>query len=210
MAFLEQWLREHGGTPPMVEINKGGYIGLEATAVERLSGALTCVNQQDGKDRKGGRPGSGFGLAADKQADLERICAPYGLRWRKERTPAGGLAKGGAPTFIQEAYGRFKEYYRAHGAGGEYVQLWFPGYPAKHARQESLSVQAAGAAPPRWRTGRRRRAAPDGGADSDDSGDRGDDCGGDACGGGDRGDDCGGGDCGDDRGEDCGTDCGAI
>ena len=158
MEFLAQWLREHGGVAPMVEINKGGYIGLEATAIERLSGALTCVNQQDGKDKKGGKPGSGYGLAPEKQADLERVCAPYGLRWRKERDAAGALVKGGEPTFIQEAYARFKAYYKAHGAHGDYVQRWFPGYPHKHARQENLAVQEAGAAPPRWRTGRRARA----------------------------------------------------
>lgn len=161
MEFLEQWLREHGGVAPMVEINKGGYIGLEATAIERLSGALTCVNQQDGKDKKGGKPGNGYGLAPEKQADFERICAPYGLRWRKERDAAGSLVKGGEPTFIQESYARFKAYYKAHGAEGEYIQRWFPGYPNKHARQENLAVQEAGVAPPRWRTGRHRRAPED-------------------------------------------------
>jgi len=155
MEFLEQWLREHGGVTPMVEINKGGYIGLEASAIERLSGCLTCINQQDGKDKKDGKPGNGYGLALKKQADLERICAPYGLRWRKERDASGGLVKDGEPTFIQEAYARFKAYYKAHGAEGEYIQRWFPGYPHKHARQENLAVQEAGAAPPRWRTGRR-------------------------------------------------------
>ena len=158
MEFLEQWLREHGGVTPMVEINKGGYIGLEATAIERLSGCLTCINQQDGKDRKGGKPGSGYGLTPRKQADLERVCAPYGLRWRKERDASGCLVKGGEPTFIQEAYARFKAYYKAHGAEGEYIQRWFPGYPHKHARQENLAVQETGAAPPRWRTGRRAHA----------------------------------------------------
>jgi superfamily II DNA or RNA helicase len=158
MEFLAQWLREHGGVAPMVEINKGGYIGLEATAIERLSGALTCVNQQDGKDKKGGKPGSGYALAPEKQADLERVCAPYGLRWRKERDAAGALVKGGEPTFIQEAYARFKAYYKAHGAEGEYIQRWYPGFPRKHQVQENLEVQEAGAAPPRWRTGRRARA----------------------------------------------------
>jgi hypothetical protein len=161
MEFLEQWLREHGGVAPMVEINKGGYVGLEATALERLSGALTCVNQQDGKDKKGGGPGSGFGIAPEKQADLERVCAPYGLRWRKERDAAGRLVKGGPPTFIQEAYARFKAYYKAHGPQGEYIQQWFPGYPGKHWKQESLEVQTAGAAPPRWRQRRRRQASDD-------------------------------------------------
>ena len=39
----------------MIEINKGGFVGLEATALERLSGCLTCVNQQVfGKKGKNG------------------------------------------------------------------------------------------------------------------------------------------------------------
>lgn len=162
MDFLEQWLREHGGVAPMCEINKGGYVGLEATAIERLSGALTCVNQADGKARKGKAPDSGYTLSAEKQADLERICKPWGLRWRKERDASGALVKNGPQTFIQEAYSRFKAYYKAHGPEGEYIQRWFPGYPLKHARQENLEVQKAGTAPPRWRQGRRKK-----GGDSD-------------------------------------------
>lgn len=157
LAFLEQWLREHGGVPPMIEINKGGYIGLEATAIERLSGCLTCINQGDGKGRRGKAPDSGFTVSADKQADLDALCARFGLRWRKARDAAGGLVKDGPPTFIQEAYARFKAYYTAHGAEGDYIQRWFPGYPGKHARQENLEVQKTGAAPPRWRTGRRKK-----------------------------------------------------
>lgn len=157
MEFLEQWLREHNGEPPMVEVNKGGYIGLEATAIERLSGALTCVNQADGKARKGKAPGSGYTLSAEKQADLERVCAPYKLRWKKERDETGALIEGGEPTFIQEAYARFKAYYKAHGPDGDYIQRWFPYYPGKHFHQENLEVQKAGVAPPRWRVGRRKK-----------------------------------------------------
>ncbi len=165
MEFLEQWLKEHGGVAPMVEINKGGYVGLEATAIERLSGALTCVNQADGKARKGKAPGSGYTLSAEKQADLARICTPWGLRWKKERDETGALLKGGEPTFIQEAYARFKAYYKAHGAEGEYIERWFPGYPGKHNRQENLEVQKAGTAPPRWRQGRRKKG---GSSDTED------------------------------------------
>ncbi len=168
MDFLEQWLREHNGVAPMVEINKGGYVGLEATAIERLSGTLTCVNQADGKARKGKDPGSGYTLSVDKQADLERICKPWGLRWKKERDETGALIKDGEQTFIQEAYTRFKAYYKAHGPEGEYIQTWFEGYPQKHARQENLEVQKAGIAPPRWRTGRRKKAN---GEEADEDGD---------------------------------------
>jgi hypothetical protein len=64
--------------------------------------------------------------------------------------------KGGAPTFIQEAYARFKAYYKAHGAEGEYIQRWMEGYPHKHKAMERLDVQKAGTAPPRRRTRRTR------------------------------------------------------
>ena len=168
LAFLEEWLAAHGGAPPMVEINKGGYVGLEATPLERLSGALTCVNQADGRDRKNGGAGSGFTLDAAKQADLDALCAKWGLRWRKERRPpppgappgaVGSLvedgkgAYAGPPTFIQEAYGRFKAEWRARGAASPFVAEWFPGYPLKHSRQERADVWARRKeiVPPRWR-----------------------------------------------------------
>lgn len=161
MAFLEQWLEKHEGVPPMVNVSNGGYVGLDASAMERLSGCLTCVNQGDGRDRKGKAPGSGFTISPRKQEDLDRICLRFGIRWRKERDAAGGLVKGGPPTFIQEAYTRFKAYHKLHGVEGEYIQRWFEGYPLKHKAMERLDVQRAGTAPPRRRA---RRATT---ADSD-------------------------------------------
>ena len=110
MKFLETWLDDHDGVAPMVEINRGGYVCLEATWMERLSGALTCVNQGDGRARKGGLPGSGFTISEQKQDDLDRICRRFGLRWRKERDSQGELlvtAQGkyiGRPSFIQTAH----------------------------------------------------------------------------------------------------------
>ena len=158
LDFLAAWIREHG-EPPAVEINRGGYVGLEATDMERLSGCLTCINQGDGRARPGKAPDSGFTISAEKRADLDALGAEFGLRWRKERDAAGALVRGGPPTFIQEAYARFKVAYKTNGAQDPYIARWFPGYPRKHARQENLEVQESGVAPPRWRTGRRRRAA---------------------------------------------------
>jgi superfamily II DNA or RNA helicase len=172
LAFLDRWLTENGGVPPMVEINKGGYVGLEATPMERLSGTLTCINQSDGRDRKSRdgapRPGSGFTLDADKRKDLDELCAKHGLRWRKERHPppegapegsVGSLVENdkgeyiGAKTFIQEAYSRFKEEWYGKGKESDYVRRWFPDYPLKHAHQERLDVWARRkeVVPPRWR-----------------------------------------------------------
>lgn len=172
LDFLERWLQENDGVPPMVEINKGGYVGLEATGMERLSGTLTCINQSDGRDRKGAvkRPGSGLTLDAQKQKELDDLCARWGLRWRKERHPppegapegsVGSLKENdkgeyiGERTFVQEAFARFKaEWAKTKDAEpSEYVQTWFPGYPLKHQRQERGDVWARRkeVIPPRWR-----------------------------------------------------------
>ena len=158
MAFLRQWLATHGEVP-RIEINVGGYVGLEATPMERLSGCLTCINQGDGRRRANGGVGSGFTISAEKQADLAAVCAPYGLRWRKERDENGDLVEDGPQTFIQEAYARFKAYYKEHGSSGAYIQQWFPGYPLKHRRQENLEVQASRVAPPRRAPKRAPKAA---------------------------------------------------
>jgi len=159
MRFLERWLEDNAGVPPMVNISNGGYVGLDASPIERLSGCLTCINQGDGKDRKSKVPGSGFTVNAAKQLDLDRICEYYDLTWRKDRDAAGTLVTGAPMTFIQEAYSRFKEYYKIHGAGGEYIQKWFEGYPLKHKKMERLDVIEAKIAPPRRRTRRVAKAA---------------------------------------------------
>lgn len=249
MQWLEGWLEGNGGAPPPIEINKGGYIGLDATMMERLSGALTCVNQQTfgvklskasaaadkkaesavaAKMRRLGRDpiaavpmsasersaataataattmeeaiaagtdasfnapeGSYTALAeveapsspdpavdpaaettraplgtnrvpADHQRDLDRICQRFGLRWRKVFRPDGTVDET-APTFIQDAYERFKQMYKRQSpADLEYIRTWFPGYPHKHAKQESLEVQAAGTAPARYKAAKQAGAA---------------------------------------------------
>lgn len=156
--FLEQWLREHQGEPPMLNIHNGGYIGLEATALERLSGWATLINQHDGKTRKNAAPGSGFTVGKEKQELLERICSPYKLRWKKERDETGELIPDGPRTWIQESYKRFQAHVRAHGAESEFMKTWYPGWPKKYQYMENLDVIARGLAPPR-RTPRRKGLA---------------------------------------------------
>ncbi len=166
MKFLETWLEDHNGAPPMVEINRGGYVCLEATWMERLSGALTCVNQGDGRARKGGLPGSGFTVSEQKQADLDRICGRFGLRWRKERDAQGELlvtAQGkyiGTPSFIQTAHKTFKRRFRAAGKTDPYFSTYFPGYhpqAIKYLYQERPEVYKKKLMPPRWRSVNPRR-----------------------------------------------------
>jgi len=153
MEFLERWLEEHEGKAPMVEVNKGGWIGLDASWLERLSGALMAVNQCDGTARSGSA-GNGFVVSAKRQADLERICAKWKLRWRKDRHPDGSLVKDGPPTFIQQAHKEFSTYYKLHGSAGEYIQQYFKGWPQRHLRQENEEVRENKLAPPRIRTGK--------------------------------------------------------
>lgn len=168
LAFLERWLAGHGGAPPPLNVNDGGYVGLDATPVERLSGALTCVNQGDGRDRaRGGEaaPGSGFTIDPAKARDLDALCARWGLRWRKDRLPPppgaarGSLVEGkghayaGRKTFIQEAHEAFKREWQTHGVDSSYIREHYPGFPAKHKHQERPDVWARRheVVPPRWR-----------------------------------------------------------
>ena len=155
MGFLERWLEDSEGVPPMVEIHKGGYVGLDASMMERLSGCLTCVNQQVFGKRVGGVVKTANRVDPECQKDLDRICGRFGLRWRKV-FKADGTVDPKFPTFIQEAYSRFKTYYEAHGADSDYIRKWFAGYPKKHSKQERLDVQAAGTAPPRARVVRKK------------------------------------------------------
>ena len=143
----------------MCEINRGGFVGLSASRMERLSGWLTCCNQMDGKLRKNGS--GGFSMSQERQADLARICGKWGLRWRKPRDEKGELVPVDDPqyarTFIQEGYDAFKAYYKAHGSTGDYIQRHFEGYPLKHLKQESLEVQKNKTAPPRLKTTKNTR-----------------------------------------------------
>jgi len=154
MAFLENWLSTHNGELPMVEIHKGGYIGLDATDLERLSGALTCCNQADGKLR-GANNATGYTLPPEKQADLKRIAERFSLRWCKQRDDRGELVPSGPKTFIQVAYERFKKYYEINGPKGPYIQQWYPGYPLKHRTQEDPTVPRS-ALPPRYKVEKRK------------------------------------------------------
>ena len=154
LEFLEQFLQEQGVEHLILNIQNGGYIGLEATAMERLSGLATCYNQADGKLRNG-KPGTGFTLSIEKQEAMDRVCKKFGLRWRKEREENGELVEGGPKTFIQEAYDRFKNYVKAHGADSELIQRWYPGFPRKHANMDRDEVVEGKLALPKMKTGRR-------------------------------------------------------
>ena len=169
MGVLERWLETKGADALALEINKGGYVGLEATDIERLSGALTCVNQQVFGKKVTVVPAASATAtpaaapkkaprettvrAADRvppahAADLDRICGRFNLRWRKVFR-ADGTVDPAHPTFIQEAYARFKRMYAESGADHPYIREHFPGYPLKHARQCALDLAGSAALPPR-------------------------------------------------------------
>ncbi|KAG5496845.1 hypothetical protein GH5_01350 [Leishmania sp. Ghana 2012 LV757] len=142
MQTLARYLRAHKTVPPL-DIHKGGYIGLDATPFERLAGCLMHVNQADSRLR--------VGLTPEKQADLDRLCAPYRLRWRKRRTTSGATVKNDV-TIITQSYIQFKRLYENApkvAAFQKYLQLHFPGYPQKHERMETLDNLRKGIVPPR-------------------------------------------------------------
>ena len=89
-------------TVPPLDVHKGGYIGLDATPFERLSGCLMHVNQSDSR--------LAICLAPEKQADLDRLCKQYQLRWRKRRTKDGAIVKHDV-TMITQSYNQFKRLY---------------------------------------------------------------------------------------------------
>ncbi|KAH9589069.1 Helicase/UvrB [Trypanosoma melophagium] len=141
LSTLQAYLEERGCVPPL-DVHKGGYIGLDATPFERLSGALMHINQCDAHDK--------MRLDPVKQRDLDELCKKYKIKWRKERDPQGSVIPGDI-TFITESYESFKKLYGSCNGNGfkEYINLHFPGYPAKHDRMEDPRNLANGRVPPR-------------------------------------------------------------
>jgi superfamily II DNA or RNA helicase len=172
LATLNRELEASGGIAPMLEINCGGFVGLSATPIERLSGWLTTINQRDGK--------AGLRVKGKEAAALDDVCARYKLEWRKPRHPETGLpivpGAGSYRTFIQDSNARFRQQWNAlqewrqkhlpppgEGDKGQappvmprklklfeaYISDHFPGYPIKHKLQEDLDVVRKGLLPPR-------------------------------------------------------------
>ncbi|KPA74015.1 helicase-like protein [Leptomonas pyrrhocoris] len=151
MQTLARHLRAHRTVPPL-DVHKGGYIGLDATPFERLSGCLMHVNQSDSR--------LCTCLAPEKQADLDRLCKQYHLRWRKRRTKDGTIVKSDV-TMITQSYNQFKRLFENASkvpAFQTYLDMHFPGYPEKHARMETLDNLRKGSVPPRCSL--RRHAGP--------------------------------------------------
>jgi superfamily II DNA or RNA helicase len=140
MQTLRLHLEKHRAFP-LLDIHRGGYVGLEATPYERLAGALCNINQQERHEY--------LAVSQQKQRDLDDLCANYGLTWRKPRNSKGVLTKG-ARSAITDCYDEFK---RSFGQRDpefmRYLQVHFPGYPDKHKFMENIEVQRSGAAPPR-------------------------------------------------------------
>jgi superfamily II DNA or RNA helicase len=143
LQFLEQWLEEHGGVPPMLNIGRE-YIGLDASAMERLSGFLRIVNQQEGETK--------FSVPQETQDELDRICARFNLRWRRVRDAQGFKVKNAPLTFLQEATQRFKAHVAEHGIDCAYIKQWFDGYPNKHKMQENTKIAGTEHVPSRLRS----------------------------------------------------------
>ncbi|CCW65814.1 unnamed protein product [Phytomonas sp. EM1] len=153
LKTLEDHLAKYG-VPPPLDVHRGGFIGLNATPFERLSGFLMRINQSDGKDR--------LRLDSDKQRDLDRVCGQYGLQWRKRRNKVTGMLIENSTTFISILYDQFKQLYKNVDhlpVFQKYLAEHFPGYPEKHTRMENLERLQEGRVPPRCQPHRRRRKA---------------------------------------------------
>lgn len=148
LATLRRLLEAYGSCPPL-DVHKGGYIGLDATPLERLCGCLMHINQCDAKDQ--------LRLSLPKQKALDQLCSAFGLCWRKGRDAAGAVVPPGKPgsttTFITQSYNAFKWLFahRHHVPSFQlYLDQHFPGYPEKHLRMERLDVLQRGSPPPRY------------------------------------------------------------
>lgn len=140
LATLRAYIAAHKEYP-LLDIHRGGYIGLDATPFERLAGALCNINQQERQDY--------LAVSPEKQQDLDNLCNEFGVTWRKPRNKNGRLRAPGKSQ-ITDCYDEFKRRF-AQGDKNflEYVEEHFPGYPLKHKFMESLAVQRGGTAPPR-------------------------------------------------------------
>ena len=108
MDIFESVLERTRGTMPPVNIMNGGWVGLDATELERLSGFFTVMNQQDGKTTRAATAHRGFKVNPVTAARLDEICERYGLVWRKEREYSAAdlqevLDKGGAASPAEAA-----------------------------------------------------------------------------------------------------------
>lgn len=146
MKTLKTLLYHYGACPPL-DVHKGGYIGLDATPLERLCGFLMHVNQCDAK--------FSVRLSPAKQMAMDNLCKEFHLVWRKERDANGVVMPFGSLTFITRSYNAFKYMFENLGTFPSfqvYLQENFPGYPEKHMRMERLETLQQGTTPPRYNT----------------------------------------------------------
>lgn len=141
---LEKVFETYGACPPL-DVHKGGYVGLDATPMERLCGFLMGVNQSDAK--------MALRLHPSKVEALDELSKKYGFRWRKARDAKGVVIPHGPPTFITTSFNAFKymhKYQSDRPAVKLYLNTNFPGYPEKHLRMEQLDTLQRGCTPPRY------------------------------------------------------------
>lgn len=147
MKTLKTFLHHYGACPPL-DVHKGGYVGLDATPLERLCGFLMHVNQCDAK--------CSVRLSPAKQAAMDDVCAEFNLVWRKERDAKGVILPSSRLTFITRSYNAFKYMFEnidKFPSFRVYLQENFPGYPEKHMRMERLETLQQGTIPPRYNPG---------------------------------------------------------
>ena len=135
IPFLREFLEKNRDTLDqlMINVSNGGYVGLNATPFERLSGYLTTMNQQDTVKKDKVNP--------EKKAELVEICGRYGLKMFRSRDKNGNVVPG--KTYIQECNARSQKRIKELEEGVKtdpMIQALYPGYPEKHILMEDLTT----------------------------------------------------------------------
>jgi superfamily II DNA or RNA helicase len=153
MKYLDDWYTQRGELPP-INVADGGFPGFNATEIERLSGLMIQLNQQDGHKK--------MVVTPRLVTLLDAFCDKHKLRWRKERDAKGHVIRDatkkycGHATFLTAAADNFRALCKERDANGKHCASLLEHYPdygtAKFKNMEDLDVLARKVAPPKETT----------------------------------------------------------
>lgn len=82
IGHLENILQANNGALPYISTGSDEWAGIRATDCEMLSGFFRIINQQDSRTK--------FKVDAEKARRMDKVCAKWNLRWRKDRAFSEG------------------------------------------------------------------------------------------------------------------------
>ena len=142
IGYLREYLTKHNGAPPPVDA-RCAYTGLEATPLERIAGLFLHIQLMDTR--------TALRMPLGKQRDLDCLCNPFGIKWRKPRDPQSNLAIAAGDndsTLLALSAVAFQAAL-ASDKRAAFLDEHYPGYPQKHAACESIDVINSGSSPMR-------------------------------------------------------------